>query len=293
MAWGRYGASQSSTVASRCLSLVSGHPPSGIVPPGEVEPGPQRVGQPHVERGQPRVHHPLDQCRDGVVAGRRAARVVADGHVAESRLDPEHEVVALLVPDERLAPLDVVGEGHLELLGIEACGETDAGTGAIAVEVGRDDERFASERIVLAHPRAAAGAQLELAELAAPDRDTIGEAERQHAAGSGRRRRRRARGGCGRGGRCRATGRGRVRRRGDRPGRRARRHTPAAPGTTGRTGSSSARPRSTSRSSTIAATTQASGCRFGGAATIIRARRGWTGSPSIGAPGVGDGARWA
>ena len=67
-------------------------------------------------------------------------------------------------------------------VGVDRRAEADAGAGALAVEVGGDEERHGRQRVVVGDPRAGAGAQLELAGTAAGG-EPVGEPGEQRRAG--------------------------------------------------------------------------------------------------------------
>ena len=125
---------------------------------------------------------PLDERRRGRRAGLRAADVLGEQHPAEAHLRAQHEVLARLVPHDRLAPLHLVGERVDQLVGVERRAEADARVVPLAVEVGGHHEPVPGEGIVGRGPRACTGAQLEPAGLAAAHGDPVRVGQRQECA---------------------------------------------------------------------------------------------------------------
>ena len=71
----------------------------------------------------------------------------------EAPLDRFHEVVAVGVPLHGASLVDVRAERGDHLIGVDGCGETDAGSIASAIEVGDDDEQLVGQRVVFGQPR--------------------------------------------------------------------------------------------------------------------------------------------
>ena len=211
-------------LVQRCQQSCIAHVgPTGVGVPTaqERDAGSQPVGHRHVELAEARGSDPLEQRSDGRVARRRRPADIADGHVAQAGLGAVHQIVALLVPHDAVATIDLAGQRRLELGRIQAGTQPDASARSVAVQIGGDHELLARQGVVLAHPRAAAGAQLELADLAATrsppgrDRPVRGRCR------TGGRRPRRTPAEPGHAWRCRALDRAIARRLVDRHGRRA------------------------------------------------------------------------
>ena len=211
-----------------------------------------------------------------VVSGPASGRptVVGQPQRSEPPLDAQHEVVAIAVPLEPSVLDDLGGEREGDVVGVERRRRGGSGRRS-ACRRGRRRRRTArsaSGSSAGSHA-AAAGAQLELPRSATAG-EPVGIGEQQAAPGAvgvdastSKRRRRRA-------GRGRRLARGGGRRRGGRRGRRGLAADAGATRSARSAGSSSVRPRSTSRSSTRAATTHDS------------ARPRWRSSaPAAGGPG--------
>ena len=142
----------------------------------EADPCPQLLG-----RGRPRERaelggaDPLDERRRRLVTRLRSPPLLTQPQRVEPSLDPLDELVAL---PHQPAILDDAFEHGGDVGRIDRCAEADARAGALAVEVGGDEERHGRQRVVVGDPCAGAGAQLELAGPAAAG-ETVGESGEQ------------------------------------------------------------------------------------------------------------------
>ncbi len=123
---------------------------------------------------QLRRANPVDQCRGGRLAGVRCVRPFVEQHPAQPGLDALDQVVALLVPDQADALLDLIGHRLDELVGVERGTDADARIVAFAVQVGGHHEALVGERVGGRCPRARTAAQLEATRLAAAHGDAVG-----------------------------------------------------------------------------------------------------------------------
>ena len=124
------------------------------------------------------------QCRDGRLAGGRRAVLLVEQHRTEPDGLVHHQLVALLVPGEDLPTFDVVAECVDQLRRFDAGADAHAGTAAVAVEVGGNDEALVGQRVVGRNPRATAGAHLELTGLPPASCDAVGEGQRERSSGA-------------------------------------------------------------------------------------------------------------
>ena len=116
-----------------------------------------------------------------LVARFRCAHLLAEPQRVETALDAHDEVVAVGVPHEPAVLDDVVQHpGDLERL--DRGTEPDASARPLAVDVGGDEKVGAGEWVVVGHPRAGAGAHLELTR-SAPRREPVGEPGEQEQSG--------------------------------------------------------------------------------------------------------------
>jgi hypothetical protein len=149
----------------------------------ERDPLPQRHrGRRPPQDRQARRPDPLHQRRRRRRSRRGSSGRGPELHATEAALDPLDEVVAIDVPLQADALVDLVGELHRHLVGVQAGGESDPGSAALAVEVGGDDERLVGERIGVGEPRTGAGAELELPRPT-PGREPVGECVEQCGTG--------------------------------------------------------------------------------------------------------------
>ena len=103
-AWPRYGANHSSSVASSRASPSPASRAEDGAPRRNAMRAPQALCQRDVELTEARRADSVEQARRPSPGPRSAAVLTsADGHVAEARLGAVHEVVALLVPHDRVA----------------------------------------------------------------------------------------------------------------------------------------------------------------------------------------------
>ncbi len=100
---------------------------------------------------------------------------------SEPTLDLLAQVVAVGVPCDGSLFEDVGPEVRNHITGIDGSSEPDSGLVALAVEVGRHDERFVGERVVAGQKGGAPGTELVL--QAAPERrKAIWVCEQEHGA---------------------------------------------------------------------------------------------------------------
>ena len=124
----------------------------------------------------------IDERSGGLCRGPRATHALVEFHVAESAFESLDDVASLAVPHESVSGLYGCTECCGHFVGIDACRKAQAGVLAIAIYVGRHDERFVGQRIVFGNPRAHASAQLKLTGLAAPHSKPVGICQHQHCA---------------------------------------------------------------------------------------------------------------
>ena len=135
-----------------------------------------------LQRGEAGAANAFRQCRARRFAGRGCAHLFVQEHSAQACLAAQHEVIALLVPLDRFATLDLVGQRGDHVLHVERSTDADARVVAFAVEVGRHDEPLVRQRVGGRRPRRRTGAQLKLAGLASAHGHTIRVGEGEHDA---------------------------------------------------------------------------------------------------------------